>query len=115
MQKKNYQNCFIQFFFRFYFSYNFLLSQLYRTIIFARVITRIRMRPFQLKSGEKYRMQRMLHGRKVNFTSCNFAALHPLVQQTLHSVKITYFPPSYQNILFLSYIILFTFKEKTQF
>ena len=30
------------------------------------------MRPFHMKSGEKYRM---MHGRKVDFASCNFAAL----------------------------------------
>ena len=43
-----------------------------------------------IQIGKKHRM---LHGRKVDFTLCNFAALASLVQQALHSVKIAYFPP----------------------
>ena len=42
-----------------------------KIVNFARAIARIRMRPLQLTSGEKYCM---LHGRKVDFTSCHFAA-----------------------------------------
>ena len=48
------------------------------------------MRPFQLKSAEKYYM---LHGTNVDFILCNFAALASVVQQILRSVKIAYFPP----------------------
>ena len=97
--------CFEIFFSNFFFTktpfflYNYIapsfLMQLcvkwIKIVNFARAITRIRMRPFQLKSGVKYRM---LHGRKVDFTSCNFAALASIVQQILSSVKIAYFPPS---------------------
>ena len=60
-----------------------------KIVNFTRAIARIQMRPFQLKSGKKYSM---LHGRKVDFTSCNFAALSSLVQHIWPSVTIAYFP-----------------------
>ena len=49
------------------------------------------MRPFSLKLGEKYAM---LHGRRVDFTSCNFNALALLVHQILSSLKIYFLPCS---------------------
>ena len=49
----------------------------------------------------------MLHGSKVDFTSCNFAVLASLMQQTLNSVKIVYFPPLLHNILLIPYTILY--------
>ena len=90
-----------------------LFLQLYRTIIlnvilcvnrlkivhFTHAIARKRMRPFQLETGEKYRI---VHGRKVDFTPCNFAILASLVQQVLPSAKITYFPPLQHNIHYFS-------------
>ena len=48
-----------------------------KIVNFARAIARIRVRPFQLQSGEKYLM---LNGRTFHFTPCNFAALASLVR-----------------------------------
>ena len=92
-------NVHVQTFFQFYFllffflcfSPNFLFSHLCRIIIFNLIVRQlIKNNQFQLKSGEKYCI---LHGRKVDFTSCNFRVLSSLVQQTFNSVKIAYFPP----------------------
>ena len=67
-----------------------LFVNLLKIVNFTRDIARIRMRPFQLQSGEKYRI---LQRRKVDFTSWDFAILASLVPQILLLVKIAYFTP----------------------
>ena len=56
---------------------------------FARAIAGKRMHLFQLNSEENYRM---LHGRKVDFTSCNFAQAKQSPQNYTRWKSITFLP-----------------------